>query len=166
MVDIAGNVAGIVSAVLDVDKCFMYLLNHKSNIRILEREVGKLKVARDEVERKVEVARNNVEMIEEIVEQWVIKVNSIVPESETLIKERANVQCFSLKARYKQSRKASKKVKDVAELLHLQEAFGDQPPRPPNRDATLCTPCRSPSVSNSLPISVSLCQFPTVEDLK
>ncbi|KAJ0014011.1 hypothetical protein Pint_20006 [Pistacia integerrima] len=121
MVDIAGNVADIVSAVLDVDKCFMYLLNHKSNIRILEREVGKLKVARDEVERKVEVARNNVEMIEEIVEQWVIKVNSIVPESETLIKERANVQCFSLKARYKQSRKASKKVKDVAELLHLQE---------------------------------------------
>ncbi|KAJ0014259.1 hypothetical protein Pint_20029 [Pistacia integerrima] len=126
MVDIAGNVAGIVSAVLDVDKCFMYLLNHKSNIRILEREVGKLKVARDEVERKVEVARNNVEMIEEIVEQWVIKVNSIVPESETLIKERANVRCFSLKARYKQSRKASKKVQDVAELLHLQEAFGDQ----------------------------------------
>ncbi|XP_031254036.1 probable disease resistance protein At4g27220 isoform X2 [Pistacia vera] len=130
MVDIAGNVAGIVSAVLDVDKCFMYLLNHKSNIRILEREVGKLKVARDEVERKVEVARNNVEMIEEIVEQWVIKVNSIVPESETLIKERANVRCFSLKAGYKQSRKASKKVQDVAELLHLQEAFGDQVSRP------------------------------------
>ncbi|KAJ0079633.1 hypothetical protein Patl1_22797 [Pistacia atlantica] len=91
----------------------MYLFNHKSNLRILEREVRKLKVARDNVEGKVEVARNNAEKIEETVEELVMKVNYIVPKSETLIEERANVRCFNLKAHYKRSRKAPKKVKDV-----------------------------------------------------
>ncbi|KAJ0014257.1 hypothetical protein Pint_20027 [Pistacia integerrima] len=130
MVETAGAIAGIVSAVLDVGKCFMSLFNHKSNLRNLETEVGKLKVARGKVERKVEVARNNVEEIEEPVGQWVSDVNSIVDEAETLIGERANIRCFNFIARYKQSRKASKKVKDVADLLELQEAFGDQVSRP------------------------------------
>ncbi|KAJ0014012.1 hypothetical protein Pint_20007 [Pistacia integerrima] len=126
MVEFAASIAGIVGTVLGVGKCFTYLFNHKSNLSKLEREVGKLKVTKNKVDVKVEDATNNVEEILEPVKQWVIKANSIVPEAETLIEERANVGCFNLKARYKQSRKASKKVEDVAQLLEEQEAFGDQ----------------------------------------
>ncbi|KAJ0015010.1 hypothetical protein Pint_20014 [Pistacia integerrima] len=126
MVDIAGNVAGIVSAVLGVDKWFMYLFNYKSNLRTLEREVRMLKVKKDEVEGKVEVARNNAEGIRKPVAEWVNNVNSIVREAETLIDERANVRCFNFIARIKQSRKASREVEYVSQLLQLQEAFGDQ----------------------------------------
>ncbi|KAJ0015164.1 hypothetical protein Pint_20021 [Pistacia integerrima] len=126
MVEFAASIAGIVGTVLGIGKCFTYLFNHKSNLRNLELEVGKLKVKKALVDVKVGEARNNVEEILETVEQWVIKVNFIVPEAEMLIEERANVGCFNLKARHKQSRKASKKVKDVTELLELQEAFGDQ----------------------------------------
>ncbi|KAJ0013506.1 hypothetical protein Pint_20011 [Pistacia integerrima] len=70
MVETAGAIAGIVSAVLDVGKCFMSLFNHKSNLRNLETEVGKLKLARGKVKGMVEVARNKAEKIEETVELW------------------------------------------------------------------------------------------------
>ncbi|KAJ0013435.1 hypothetical protein Pint_20030 [Pistacia integerrima] len=126
MVEFAASIAGIVGTVLGVGKCFTYLFNHKSNLSKLEREVGKLKVTKNIVDGKVEDARNNVEEILETVEQWVIRVNSIVPEADTLIEERANVGCFNLKARYRQSRRASIKVEEVAQLLEEREAFGNK----------------------------------------
>ncbi|KAJ0014138.1 hypothetical protein Pint_20024 [Pistacia integerrima] len=126
MVDIAGATAGIVSAVINVGKCFMSLFNHKSNLRNLETEVRRLKVERENVEGMVGDARKNAETIKETVEQWVSDVNSIVTEAEMLIDERADFRCFHLKARYKLRREISKKVKNVAELLQLREAFGNQ----------------------------------------
>ncbi|KAJ0010425.1 hypothetical protein Pint_34675 [Pistacia integerrima] len=67
MEETAGN------ALLEVGKClaapigrqFMYLYNYKSNFDNLEKEIGKLKDARDEVKDKVFAAENNVEKIKQ-----------------------------------------------------------------------------------------------------
>ncbi|KAJ0039983.1 hypothetical protein Pint_27276 [Pistacia integerrima] len=70
MVDVAGIVASVVLAVLDVGKCFgrqfMYLYNHnKTNFDKLKKEVGVLKDAREEVKGEVDAAEKNVEKIKQ-----------------------------------------------------------------------------------------------------
>ncbi|KAJ0046460.1 hypothetical protein Pint_04174 [Pistacia integerrima] len=71
MAEIVAIVAGVVSAVIDVGKCFgrpfMYLYSYKTNFSKLEKDFGRLKVARDEVKLKVDVAENNVEKIKQTV---------------------------------------------------------------------------------------------------
>ncbi|XP_031273501.1 disease resistance protein At4g27190-like [Pistacia vera] len=128
MVENAGAIAGIVSAVLDVGKCYV-LFNHKSNLRNLETEVGKLKLARGKVKGMVELLETKRKRLKRLL-NVVSDVDSIVPEAETLINGRANVRCFNLGARYKLRRKASRKVEDISQLLKQQEAFGDRVSRP------------------------------------
>ncbi|KAJ0076738.1 hypothetical protein Patl1_36439 [Pistacia atlantica] len=123
MEETAGN------ALLEVGKClaapigrqFMYLYNYKSNFDNLEKEIGKLKDARDEVKGKVVAAENNVEKIKQEVEDWQRKVDSIIVEAEQLIPEKTNSRCFNLITCYKNSRKASKKVEAVTEFLQEKE---------------------------------------------
>ncbi|KAJ0010222.1 hypothetical protein Pint_34682 [Pistacia integerrima] len=95
MEETAGN------ALLEVGKClaapigrqFMYLYNYKSNFDNLEKEIGKLKDARDEVKDKVVAAENNVEKIKQQVKDWQRKVDSIIDEAEQLIQEKTNSRC-------------------------------------------------------------------------
>ncbi|XP_031263399.1 putative disease resistance protein At3g15700 [Pistacia vera] len=127
MEEAAGN------AVLEVGKClaapigrqFMYLYNYKSNFDNLEKEIGKLKDARDEVKDKVVAAENNVEKIKQQVKDWQRKVDSIIDEAEQLIQEKTNSRCFNLITCYKNSRKASKKVEAVTEFLQEKETFSE-----------------------------------------
>ncbi|KAJ0076741.1 hypothetical protein Patl1_36432 [Pistacia atlantica] len=111
MEEAAGN------AVLEVGKClaapigrqFMYLYNYKSNFENLEKEIRKLKDARDEVKHKVVAAQNNVKKIKQKVKDWQRDVDSIIVEAEQLIQEKTNSRCFNLITCYKNSRKASKR---------------------------------------------------------
>ncbi|XP_031267785.1 probable disease resistance protein At4g27220 [Pistacia vera] len=127
MEETAGN------AVLEVGKClaapivrqFMNLYNYKSNFDNLEKEIGKLKDARDEVKDKVVAAENNVEKIKQQVKDWQRNVDSIIDEAEKLIQEKTNSRCFNLITCYKNSRKASKKVEAVTEFLQEKETFNE-----------------------------------------
>ncbi|KAJ0010450.1 hypothetical protein Pint_34678 [Pistacia integerrima] len=127
MEETAGN------AVLEVGKClaapivrqFMYLYNYKSNFGNLEKEIGKLKDARDEVKDKVVAAEKNVEKIKQQAKDWQRNVDSIIDEAEKLIQEKTNSRCFNLITCYKNSRKASKKVEAVTEFLQEKETFSE-----------------------------------------
>ncbi|KAJ0010224.1 hypothetical protein Pint_34687 [Pistacia integerrima] len=121
MEETAGN------AILEVGKClaapigrqFMYLYNYKSNFDNLEKEIGKLKGAREEVNLEVAAAEKNVEKIKPKVKDWQRDVNSIIYEAEQLIEEKTNSRCFNLITCYKNSRKASKKVEALIEFLQV-----------------------------------------------
>ncbi|XP_031267755.1 disease resistance protein At4g27190-like [Pistacia vera] len=127
MEEAAGN------AVLEVGKGlaapvrrqFMYFYNYKSNFDDLEKEIGKLKDARDEVKDKVVAAQNNVKKIKQQVKDWQRDVDSIIVEAEQLIQEKTNSRCFNLITCYKNSRKASKKVDAVTEFLQEKETFSE-----------------------------------------
>ncbi|XP_031267733.1 uncharacterized protein LOC116126170 isoform X2 [Pistacia vera] len=103
----------------------MYLYNYKSNFSNLEKEIGKLKDARDEVKDKVVAAEKNVKNIKQQVKDWQRDVDSIIDEAEKLIQEKTNSRCFNLITFYKNSRKASKKVKAVAEFLQEKETCSE-----------------------------------------
>ncbi|KAJ0078902.1 hypothetical protein Patl1_23452 [Pistacia atlantica] len=129
MAEIVATVAGVVSAVIDVGKCFgrpfMYLYSYKTNFSKLQKDVGRLKDARDEVKLKVDAAENNVEKIKQSVKDWQKEADSIIDEAGKLIGEKANNKCFNLITCYKNSRKASKKAKVLTELLQEKETLGD-----------------------------------------
>ncbi|XP_044477836.1 probable disease resistance protein At4g27220 [Mangifera indica] len=120
-------------AVLAVGKClsapigrqFMYLYNYKTNFHNLEKEAGKLKDARDEVKAKVVAAENNVEKIKQNVKDWQGDVDSAIEETDKLIQEKSNSSCFNLITRYKNGRKAWKKLNAVTELLQEKETFAE-----------------------------------------
>ncbi|KAJ0010900.1 hypothetical protein Pint_34693 [Pistacia integerrima] len=127
MEEAAGN------AVLEVGKClaapigrqFMYLYNYKSNFENLEKEIIELKDARDDVKHKVVAAEKNVEKIKQKVKDWQRGVDSILDEAEKLIQEKTNSRCFNLITCYKNSRKASKMVEAVTEILREKETFSE-----------------------------------------
>ncbi|XP_031271127.1 probable disease resistance protein At4g27220 [Pistacia vera] len=127
MEEAAGN------AVLEVGKClaapigrqFMYLYNYKSNFENLEKEIIELKDARDDVKHKVVAAEMNVEKIKQKVKDWQRGVDSIIDEAEKLIQEKTNSRCFNLITCYKNSRKASKMVEAVTEILREKETFSE-----------------------------------------
>ncbi|XP_044477768.1 uncharacterized protein LOC123205035 isoform X2 [Mangifera indica] len=121
-----------VNAVIEVGKCligpigrqFMYLYNYKTNFDDLEKEAGRLNDVRDEVKAEVVAAENNVEKIKQTVKNWQRVVDSIIEETDKLIQEKSNSRCFNLITRYKNSRKAWKKLNAVTALLRDEETFG------------------------------------------
>ncbi|XP_044482582.1 disease resistance protein RFL1-like [Mangifera indica] len=135
MVDVAGNVGGAVSPVLQLAKwlaapiCrqFKYLFNYTTNFKNLEMEVGKLKNTRDEVERKIIAAERNVEVIKQNVKDWQKNVEETITKAEQLIQEKENnSRCFkglspNFIIHYKQSRKAFKLKRDGIDPLLQQE---------------------------------------------
>ncbi|XP_031252492.1 probable disease resistance protein At4g27220 [Pistacia vera] len=139
MVEPAGDIASLVSVVLEVGKWFarpigrrfMYLYNHRNNLDNLENEVQKLKDAKEEVKNKVVAAENNVEKIKQSVRQWQDEVNSIIHEAEPLIAEKANDRCFKgfcpdLITRYKDGKKAFViKEDNISPLLQQLKDFDE-----------------------------------------
>ncbi|KAJ0014990.1 hypothetical protein Pint_21618 [Pistacia integerrima] len=128
----------IASFVLDVVKClaapigrpFMYLYKYNTNFNNLQKDVEKMKLAKDKVQRKVDDAERNVEKIEETVEKWQKDVDSIIDEAEKLIEEKENHPrclkglCPNWITRYKHSKKAFKlKENDIVPLLQQEERF-------------------------------------------
>ncbi|XP_044470963.1 probable disease resistance protein At4g27220 [Mangifera indica] len=135
MVDVAGNVGGAVSPVLQlaewlaapICRQFKYLYNYTTNFKNLEMEVGKLKNTRDEVERKIIAAERNVEVIKQNVKDWQKNVEETITKAEQLIQEKENnSRCFkglspNFIIHYKQSRKAFKLKRDGIDPLLQQE---------------------------------------------
>ncbi|XP_044477967.1 probable disease resistance protein At4g27220 [Mangifera indica] len=148
MVDVAGNVGGAVSPVLQlaewlaapICRQFKYLYNYTTNFKNLEMEVGKLKNSRDEVKRKIIAAERNVQEIKQNVKNWQKDVEKTIIEAEQLIQEKANnPRCFkglcpNFIIRYKQSKKAFKlKQDDIAPLLQQEKDLDpvSDPTNPP-----------------------------------
>ncbi|XP_044482569.1 probable disease resistance protein At4g27220 isoform X2 [Mangifera indica] len=135
MVDVAGDVCGVVSAVLEVGKWLAgpiwrpckYLYNYTTNFKNLEMEVDKLKNTRDEVERKIIAAERNVEVIKQNVKDWQKNVGETITKAEQLIQEKEiDSRCFkglspNFIIHYKQSRKAFKLKRDDIDPLLQQE---------------------------------------------
>ncbi|KAJ0097838.1 hypothetical protein Patl1_27538 [Pistacia atlantica] len=127
MVEPAGNIASIVSAVAPVGKWIAYPIGHqikyafnyKSNLEKLEKEVWKLKDAREELKGNVDAAEKNMEKIKHSVKVWQEKANSIIDEAENLVEQKNNSSSNpDFLTCYKHSKKAFKLTEDkIPELL-------------------------------------------------
>ncbi|ESR46399.1 hypothetical protein CICLE_v10000277mg [Citrus x clementina] len=102
---------------------FTYCCTYKTNLEKLKNELEKLKIARASVEYKVEDSRNKGYGIQQHVEEWLISVDNVINEVETLIedKEKSNSRCLkglcpNLKTRYQLSKKAEREVNAVVGL--------------------------------------------------
>ncbi|XP_044482580.1 putative disease resistance protein At3g15700 [Mangifera indica] len=135
MVDVAGNLRGAVSPVLQlaewlaapICRQFKYLFNYTTNFKNLEMEVDKLKNTREEVERKIIAAERNVEVINQNVKKWQDSAQKMIDKAEQLIQEKANnPRCFrglcsNFIIHYKQSKRAFKLKRDDIDPLLQQE---------------------------------------------
>ncbi|KAK9206191.1 hypothetical protein WN943_016464 [Citrus x changshan-huyou] len=128
----------VVTVALEVAKCLFppigrqlsYVRKYKANLENLKKETEKLTDARDSMQKKVDDARRNGDLIDKRVESWLIGVDKIVAEADTLTgeEENANKRCFkglcpNLKKRYQLSQKAATKEKSIAELREEAEKF-------------------------------------------
>ncbi|KAH9728334.1 putative disease resistance protein [Citrus sinensis] len=131
-------VDALVTVALEVAKCLFppirrqlhYVRKYKANLENLKKETEKLTDARDSMQKKVDDARRNGEDIDKRVERWLISVDTIIAEADTLTggEENANKKCFkglcpNLKKRYQLSEKAAIKEKSIAELEEEAEKF-------------------------------------------
>ncbi|XP_044483530.1 probable disease resistance protein At1g61190 [Mangifera indica] len=136
MVDVAGNIGGVLSPVLEVGKWlaapiwhqFKYLYNYNTNFKNLEKQVDKLKNTREEVQRKVIAAERNVEKIRQNVKDWQKDVEKTITKAEQLIQGKEKIPgCFKgLCPNYKQSKRAFKLKRDDIDPLLKQEKEFDQ----------------------------------------
>ncbi|XP_031277881.1 uncharacterized protein LOC116136305 [Pistacia vera] len=134
MVEPAGNIASIVSAVAPVGKWIAYPIgrqikyafNYKSNLEKLEKEVWKLKDAREELKGNVDAAEKNMEKIKHSAKVWQEKANSIIDEAENLVEQKNNSSSNpDFITRYKHSKKAFKLTEDkIPELLQEKKDMG------------------------------------------
>ncbi|KAL5756984.1 hypothetical protein ACOSQ2_021730 [Xanthoceras sorbifolium] len=100
-----------------------YMWNYKTNFDNLDKQVKKLQSRRDIVQHKVDEATRNGEQIEQHVVNWLDNVKKMIDESTEIVTDnnQANMRCFKswcpdLKKRYRHSKKAAVKAKDVSQL--------------------------------------------------
>ncbi|KAH9784367.1 Disease resistance protein [Citrus sinensis] len=128
----------VVTVALEVAKCLFppigrqlsYVRKYKANLENLKKQTEKLTDARDSMQKKVDDARRNGEEIDKRVESWLISVDKIIAEADTLTgeEENANKKCFkglcpNLKKRYQLSQKAATKEKSIPDLKEEAEKF-------------------------------------------
>ncbi|TXG65739.1 hypothetical protein EZV62_007014 [Acer yangbiense] len=128
MVDTAFSVAVkaaecLVAVGPPIAQLFSYLWNYETHFDKLDTELRKLKGQRDKVQHSVEEARRNGEQIEQLVNNWLDRVHTIIAEVSKVIEEneRADMICFmglcpNPKKRYQHSSKAVEKTEVVAGL--------------------------------------------------
>ncbi|TXG65745.1 hypothetical protein EZV62_007020 [Acer yangbiense] len=128
MVDTAFSVAVkaaecLVAVGPPIAQLFSYIWNYETHFDKLDTELRKLKGQRDKVRHSVEEARRNGEQIEQLVNNWLDRVHTIIAEVSKVIEEneRADMICFmglcpNPKKRYQHSSKAVEKTEVVAGL--------------------------------------------------
>ncbi|KAK3200232.1 hypothetical protein Dsin_023647 [Dipteronia sinensis] len=121
---VAGNIAGkiVEYLVAPITLPFSYLWNYKSNFDNLKEQVKMLEGRRDSVQLLVKVG----EELLPYVKIWQDRVNKVIDEASEPINEdnpvQANIQCCkgsscpNLMKRYRRSKKAAGKLKDVVGL--------------------------------------------------
>ncbi|KAI9187481.1 hypothetical protein LWI28_028694 [Acer negundo] len=99
-----------------------YLLRFKNIVEDLEKEDADLRLTQDRVQQEVERAKRNTEKIEKDVEKWLMDVQTVLEEIQVL-KDEIEVKktflcgrCPNWRWRYKLSRRAVKKTREMSKL--------------------------------------------------
>ncbi|KAK2368447.1 putative disease resistance protein [Trifolium repens] len=107
-----------------IGRQFGYILYYKGNLVRMATDVQNLEGIKESVQHTVDEARRNGEEIENIVQNWMNKVDSIVAEAKKLIntESHAQAQCSmghfpNLYTRHQLSRKTKKMIQKISEVL-------------------------------------------------
>ncbi|WJX68000.1 hypothetical protein P8452_52415 [Trifolium repens] len=110
--------------VAPIGRQFGYILYYKGNLVRMATAVQNLEGTKDRVQHTVDEARRNGEEIENIVQNWLNKVDSTVAEAKKLIntESHAKAQCSmghfpNLYTRHQLSRKTKKMIQKISEVL-------------------------------------------------
>ncbi|KAK2422987.1 putative disease resistance protein [Trifolium repens] len=110
--------------VVPIGRQFGYILYYKGNLVRIETDVQNLEGTKYSVQHTVDEARRNGEEIENIVQNWLNKVDSTVAEAKKLInnESHAKAQCSmghfpNLCTRHQLSRKTKKMIQKISEVL-------------------------------------------------
>ncbi|PRQ18278.1 putative P-loop containing nucleoside triphosphate hydrolase, leucine-rich repeat domain, L [Rosa chinensis] len=105
-----------------------YLAHYKSNCQNLLTKVEDLRDARDEVQQKADEVESSGKRISTSVRKWKTRVDAIIPEAETFLNDGRHAQtaclhgfCPKLVLCYQLSKKSTKLVKEIVELLGKKE---------------------------------------------
>ncbi|XP_055808017.1 probable disease resistance protein At4g27220 [Solanum dulcamara] len=103
---------------------FGYLFCYHKNVKELQRQSERLEVISNGVQRSVDLARRNLQEIAPDVEAWLIEVNKMKPDIQTVVSDVQNIEitclnerCPNPKSRYVLSRRAKKTTKVIIQLL-------------------------------------------------
>ncbi|KAF6151989.1 hypothetical protein GIB67_010563 [Kingdonia uniflora] len=117
----SGPVTEIVKcAAVPASRQICYLLHYKRNVHDLRDKVNDLAKVQHDVQHKVDLALSNGQVIHQIVDGWLLKVETLRNEASRLDAEVEEIaSCFkgSVSARYRLGREAKKKIEPVIELL-------------------------------------------------
>ncbi|KAK2368451.1 putative disease resistance protein [Trifolium repens] len=122
IISIAAKIAEIMVA--PVGRQFGYILYYKGNLKRMKMDVQKLEGMKDSVQHPVDEAIRNGEEIENIVQNWLNKVDNTIVEAKKLIETEghAKAQCSmghfpNLCTRHQLSRKTKKMTQEILEVL-------------------------------------------------
>ncbi|RHN74728.1 putative P-loop containing nucleoside triphosphate hydrolase, leucine-rich repeat domain, L [Medicago truncatula] len=110
--------------VVPIGRQFGYILYYKRNLERMKTNVQKLEGTKASVQHTVDEARSNGEEIENIVQNWMNKVDIMVAEANKLTESEghAKVQCSighfpNLCTRHQLSRKTKNLIQEISEVL-------------------------------------------------
>ncbi|KEH38509.1 NBS-LRR type disease resistance protein [Medicago truncatula] len=107
-----------------IGRQFGYILYYKGNLERMRTEVKKLEGSKDSMQHTVDKARRNGEEIENIVQNWLNKVDNTLGKAKKLIESEGHAKaqcsmrhCPNLCTRHQLSRKNKKMSQEISEVL-------------------------------------------------
>ena len=110
-----------------------YLWNYHSNILELTKQIEKLRDGIVRVQQSVDEANRQGDEIFPYVEKWLSCVKEIIKETDKFLEDEieANRDCFNLKLRYQQSKKAKNQAEYIINEIQEADKYDIVAHRPP-----------------------------------